>query len=265
MPTLVTCARISGIAGRTGNECAHAGIDHAEIPAPRGRRDRPARSTGRAATALVMLLGACAASALAAEPFSFSKDAAKERADAERQASAVAQLVSVPCQQRLKDRKILLLLAERTETGLDASQERYGPHIRVLESRLRALGLRPYTQEQIRAQIAQAEIEAYFRNDPDAAIAASRRLAADLVLRGDILTLASVNPVLGINEVAVSVSLALSDARTGRLLSEVAARSEAFSGTDTLGTALDLVRREADPLVARIYNDLCQNANAGGT
>jgi hypothetical protein len=212
----------------------------------------------------VCALLALGAIALADEPFRFSKDAEKERAAAEAQAGAIAELVSVPCQQRLKDRKILLLIAERTETDLYASQERYGPHIRVIESRLRALGLRPYTQEQIRAQIAQAEIDAYFRNDPDAAIAASRRLAADFVLRGDILTSASVNPVLGINEVSVSFGLTLSDARTGRLLSEVGAKSAAFSGTDTLGTALELVRQQADPLVARIYNDFCQNAPAGG-
>jgi len=228
-----------------------------------GARDSTNRSAlpGIAAACALLALGEIA---LADEPFRFSKDAEKERAAAEAQASAIAELVSVPCQQRLKDRKILLLMAERTETDLYASQERYGPHIRVIESRLRELGLRPYTQEQIRAQIAQAEIDAYFRNDPDAAIAASRRLAADFVLRGDILTLASVNPVLGINEVAVSFGLTLSDARTGRLLSEVGAKSEAFSGTDTLGTALELVRQQADPLVARIYNDFCQNAAAGG-
>jgi hypothetical protein len=221
------------------------------------------RSIGRTIAALVVLFGAGAAAALAGEPFRFSREAEQERAEAEAQADAIAQLVSIPCQQRLKDRKILLLVAERTATDLYASQERYGPHIRVIEARLRALGLRPYTQEQIRAQIAQAEIDAYFRNDPDAAIAASRRLAADFVLRGDILTLASVNPVLGINEVAVRLDLTLSDARTGRLLSEVGAKSEAFSGSDTLGTALDLVRRQADPLVARIYNDFCQNAAVG--
>lgn len=229
-----------------------------------GPGDRTMRATGPAITALVVLLAAGVGHARAGDPFSFSRDAEKEHAEAEAQASAISQLVSIPCQQRLKERKILLLIAERTETDLYATQERYGPHIRVLESRLRALGLRPYTQEQIRAQIAQAEIDAYFRNDPDAAIAASRRLAADFVLRGDILTLTSVNPVLGINEVAVSFGLALSDARTGRLLSEVAAKSEAFSGADTVGTALDLVRREADPLVARIYNDFCQNSRAGG-
>jgi hypothetical protein len=222
------------------------------------------RSTGRAIAALGALLAASAASVAVGEPFSFSKDAERERAEAEARASEIAELVSVPCQQRLKDKKILLLIAERTETELYASQERYGPHIAAVESRLRALGLRPYTQEQIRAQIAQAEIDAYFRNDPDAAIAASRRLAADFVLRGDILTLASVNPVLGINEVAVNVRLTLSDARTGRLLSEVGAKSESFSGSDLLGTALDVFRTQADALVARIYNDFCQNAAPEG-
>jgi len=121
------------------------------------------RPTGRALTAACVLL-ACSAIAVADEPFRFSKSAEEERAEAQAQASEIAALVSVPCQQRLKDRKILLLIAERTETDLYASQDRYGPHIRVLESRLRALGLRPYTQEQIRAQIAQAEIDAYFRN-----------------------------------------------------------------------------------------------------
>jgi hypothetical protein len=224
---------------------------------------RVSNSTGRLMAAACVLL-ASGAIAIAGEPFSFSKDAERERAEAEARASEIAELVSVPCQQRLKNKKILLLIAERTETEIYASQERYGPHIAAIESRLRALGLRPYTQEQIRAQIAQAEIDAYFRNDPDAAIAASRRLAADFVLRGDILTRASVNPVLGINEVAITVGLTLTDARTGRMLSEVGARSESFSGSDTLGTALDLVRKQANPLVARIYNDFCQNAAAGG-
>ena len=225
---------------------------------------RSKRPTARAIASLGVLLAASAAAVATGEPFSFSKDAERERAEADAQAARIAELVSVPCQQRLKDRKILLLIAERTETDLYAMQERYGPHIGVIESRLRALGLRPYTQEQIRAQIAQAEIDAYFRNDPDAAIAASRRLAADFVLRGDIRTLASINPVLGINEVAITVGLTLTDARTGRMLSEVGARSESFSGSDTLGTALDLVRKQANPLVARIYNDFCQNALAGG-
>ena len=193
------------------------------------------RSTGRAIAALGALLAASAASVAVGEPFSFSKDAERERAEAEARASEIAELVSVPCQQRLKDKKILLLIAERTETELYASQERYGPHIAAVESRLRALGLRPYTQEQIRAQIAQAEIDAYFRNDPDAAIAASRRLAADFVLRGDILTLASVNPVLGINEVAVNVRLTPSRANTSLFAARCAATRD-ISASITVST-----------------------------
>jgi hypothetical protein len=237
-----------------------------------------------ALSAIAALTLAAVAAAQDRPPFSFSKDAEKEQAAEQADAAKVAELVSVPCQQRIKDRKILLLLAERTEqqvetssetyvgrrgayqrtdTAFLASQDRYGPHIRAIETRLRALGLRPYTQEQIRAQVAQAEIDAYFRNDPDAALAASRRLAADYVLRGEISTLTARNDIVGVDEVTVNFDLALTDARTGRLLSAVDSKSESFSGTDTLGTALALVRKQADPLVAQVYNDFCRNAGAG--
>jgi hypothetical protein len=82
------------------------------------------------------------------------------------------------------------------------------------------------------------------------------------VLRGEISTVTGVNAVAGIDEVTVNFDLALTDAKNGRLLSQVDARSESFSGTDTLGTALGLVKKEADPLVARIYNDFCRNAGS---
>jgi hypothetical protein len=221
--------------------------------------ERPSTTFRVRAIVLVGALFAAGADANAPS-FSFSKDAAREQAQKDEEARRIAELVSVPCQQQLKDRKILLLLAEHTLTDLYASQDRYGPHIQAIESRLRSLGLRPYTQEQIRAQIAQAEIEAYFRNDPDAALAASQRLAADFVLRGDIATQTSVNRVVGIDEVAVNLDLRLFDARNGRVLSEASARSESFSGSDTLSTAFALVQDQADPLVARIYNDFCQHA-----
>jgi hypothetical protein len=206
------------------------------------------------------LLALSAAVSWAAEPFSFSKDAERDRVDEDAQARKVAELVSVPCRQGLKNKKILLLIAERTEGDFDAAQERYGPHLRAIDSRLRALGLQTYTPEQIRAQVAQAEIDAYFRNDPDAALAASRRLAADFVLRGDIATRIGTNRVLDIDEVSVNFDLRLTNAATGRLLSEVGAKSESFSGADVLGTALTLVKAQADPLVAQIYNDFCRRA-----
>jgi hypothetical protein len=204
---------------------------------------------------------ACAA--LGADPFSFSADAAKQRADdaaaQARQAQQIQQLVSVPCQRRLKDRKILQLIGERTATQLRTRQDRYASLFNIIDARLRALGLKTYTQEQIRQKIAQAEVDAYFKNDPDAALAASKRLAADYVLRGSISTTTGVNPVVQVNEVAVNIELTLS-AADGRVLSTVSAHSDSYSGQDTLRTAVTLVREQADPLVAQLYNDYCRNA-----
>ena len=59
-----------------------------------------------------------------------------------------------------------------------AQQQNYGQHFDAINRRLRYLGLRTFTPEEIRRQIAQAEIDAYFRNDPNAAISASKRLGA---------------------------------------------------------------------------------------
>jgi hypothetical protein len=208
-------------------------------------------------------LGVASDAQNASDSFSFSANAAKARADedAEKDAQAreIEQLVSVPCRQRLKDRKILQLVAERSAAGWQTNQERYGPFFQVIDRRLRALGLKTYTQEQIRQRIAQAEVEAYFNNDPDAALAASKRLAADYVVRGSISTTTGVNSVVQVNEVAVNVDLTLSDA-SGRVLSEVGTHSESYSGSDTLSTAFALVREQADHLVAQLYNDYCRKA-----
>jgi hypothetical protein len=205
-----------------------------------------------------------AVAASSADTFSFSSTAAKaqdkDQADAANQAQAVRQLVSAPCQQRLKNRKILLLIGERTGDAWLASQDRYAPLLRVLESRLKALGLKTYTQQQIKADIAQAEVDAYFRNDPDAALAASKRLGANYILRGSITSQAGINPVVQVNEVAVSIDLTLSGI-DGRVLSDVSGHSDSYSGSDTLATALALVRDQADPLVAQLYNDYCRDGS----
>jgi hypothetical protein len=219
------------------------------------------------AAGICLCLGVCIGTASdaqnAPDSFSFSANAAKARADEQAaqdaQAREIEALVSVPCQQRLKNRKILQLVAERSAAGWQTAQERYGPFFQVIDQRLRALGLKTYTPEQIRQHIAQAEVEAYFNNDPDAALAASKRLAADYVVRGSISTSTAVNPVVQLNEVAVNVDLTLSDA-AGRVLSEVGTHSESYSGTDTLGTAFTLVREQADRMVAQLYNDYCRKA-----
>jgi hypothetical protein len=208
---------------------------------------------------LPVLLCLTASVSFAADPFSFSAAAAKEAGKATDEAQAVRALISVPCQQRLKDQKLLLLIAERSGDSWNTWQERYGPHFRAIEARLRALGLQTYTPEQVHREVAQAEIDAYFRNDPDTALAASKRLSAKYILRGDISTRAGVNPVVGVNEVAVSFGFTLS-AANGRLLSQVEAYSDSYAGADPLGMALTLVQEQADELVARLYNDYCRKA-----
>lgn len=194
-----------------------------------------------------------------AQAFKFSEEEEKAKAGDQARGQRIGQLVSTPCKQQLKNRKIMLVIAERASNGYNTVQSRYGPHFQAINHRLRALGLKTYTQEEIRAQIAQAEIDAHFRNDPDAAIAASKKLGASFVLRGLITTQTGINPVLKINEVAVHMGFTLVSAG-GKTISNVTARDESYSGTDTLGMALTLVNEQADEAVAQLYNDYCRSA-----
>ncbi len=195
-----------------------------------------------------------------AQAFRFSGDEGKGEAETQARNARIDQLVAAPCRQQLKNRRIMLVIAEQTANGFNTVQSRYGPHYQAINHRLRALGLKTYTQEQIRARIAQAEIEAHFRNDPDAALAASKKLGADFILRSLITTQAGINPVLNINEVAVRMSFTLVSAG-GRVISSVSASDASYAGGDTLGMALTLVNEQADEVVARLYNDYCR---AGG-
>ncbi len=198
--------------------------------------------------------------AAAAQDFRFSQpdgtDAAAEAARRDR----IVQQLSTPCRVGLKDRKIVVIIGERQSNGyVAAEQQNYGPHFQAINGRLRALGLRTYTPEEIRKAIAQAEIDAYFRNDPDAALAAARRLGASFVLRGLISAQASVNPMMPVNQVAVTMGFTLSEAG-GRVVSDVAASSASYAGADVARTALTLVDENADDVVARLYADYCTNA-----
>jgi opacity protein-like surface antigen len=199
-----------------------------------------------------------------AQGFSFSGQAAQEQAQSDAEAAARAQsiqdLVSVPCRQRLKSRKILLLIAEKTSSGWQTSQDRYGQLFNVIETRLNGLGMKTYTQQQLKASIAQAEVDAYFKNDPDAALSASKRMGASYILRGTINSSTGINPVVQVNEVTINIDLTLSGT-DGRVLSDISTHSGSYSGSDTLGTALQLVKEQADPLVARLYNDYCHDGN----
>ena len=225
---------------------------------------REVSTAWRFARKLVVLASITGTGALpAAEPFHFSaqlqqEQAAEQAAEIQR-AESIRQLVSVPCRDRLKNHKILQLMAEHREGRWLTEQDRYGRLTSIIDIRMRALGLGTYTQEQITSSIAQGEVDAYFNNDPDGALAASKRLAADYILRGDLTMTTGMNDVVGVREVAVDLQLTLSSA-SGRQLSAVDAHSEAYSSVDTLGTASALLKQQADRLVAQLYNDYCRKA-----
>jgi hypothetical protein len=213
---------------------------------------------------IILFAWLSAATAAQAQGFKFSNeneaDQAAQAAEADRQAN-VQSLLATPCRDKIKNQKIMVLIGEDRNGVIFASQASYSPHFNAINDRLRSLGLKTYTQEQIRKQIAQAEIDAYFRNDPDAAISASKRLAAQYILRGVIATQADRNPIVNVNQVSVSMNFTLTGAN-GRMISQASATNESYAGRDIMGMALTLINERADEVVAQLYNDYCQKAGA---
>jgi hypothetical protein len=162
----------------------------------------------------------------AAQGFRFSNpDTSQQDADAARQ-DRIANELSTPCRADLKGRKIMVMIGEQQSDGyVNAQQQNYGPHFQAINGRLRSLGLQTFTPEEIRAQIAQAEIDAYFKNKPDAALSAAKRLGASFVLRGLITSQAGMNRMMAVNEVTVSMGFTLTGSN-GRIISDVGASAE---------------------------------------
>jgi hypothetical protein len=155
----------------------------------------------------------------------------------------------------------MVLIGEDRNGVIYAGQASYSPHIDAINGRLRSLGLRTYSPEEIRKQVAQAEIDAYFKNDPDAAISASKRLAAQYILRGLIATQSGRNAIINVNQVSINMNFTLTGAN-GRMISQADAKNESYAGRDTRGMALTLINERADEVVAQLYSDYCQRAGA---
>jgi hypothetical protein len=212
--------------------------------------------------ACLVLLAAISPGATA-QGFKFSQPDDADRVENEARENRIADQLSTPCRAGLKDKKIMVVIGERQSNGVIAAQQQnYGRHFQAINSRLRALGLRTFTPEEIRRQIAQAEIDAYFRNDPDAALAASKRLGANFVLRGLISSQATRNPMMAVNQVSVNMGFTLTGSN-GRVISNVDANSSSYAGADVQHMALTLVNEKADEVVAELYSDYCRSAGLG--
>jgi hypothetical protein len=213
------------------------------------------------ASLIAVFMAFYAATAAHGQGFKFSNEDQSEKArEAERQAQ-VQSLLATPCRDKIKNQKIMVLIGEDRNGIIYAGQASYSPHIDAINGRLRSLGLRTYSPEEIRRQVAQAEIDAYFKNDPDAAISASKRLAAQYILRGLIATQSGRNAIVNVNQVSVNMNFTLTGAN-GRMISQADAKNESYAGRDTRGMALTLINERADEVVARLYSDYCQRAGA---
>jgi hypothetical protein len=216
------------------------------------------------AVAFTFLSAAFLASApTGAQGFKFSdpdpSQQAEQQAEAMKQ-DRIAYELSTPCRNDLKGKKIMVVIGEQQSDGyVSAQQQNYGPHFQAINGRLRSLGLRTFTPEEIRAQVKQAEIDAYFRNDPDGALAAAKRLGASFVLRGLITSHAQMNPIIAVNQVSVGMGFTLA-ASNGKIISDVGANAASYSGANVAQMAATLIDEQADEVVARLYGDYCRNA-----
>ena len=217
----------------------------------------------RRALAIFVVLIPLATGPAAAQGFKFSQPDESDRIENEARQDRIADQLSTPCRAGLKDKKIMVVIGARQSNGVIAAQQQnYGRHFQAINSRLRGLGLKTFTPEEIRRQVAQAEIDAYFRNDADAALAASKRLGANFVLRGLISSQATRNPMMAVNQVSVNMGFTLTGSN-GRVISNVDANSSSYAGADVQHMALTLVNEKADEVVAELYSDYCNNAGLG--
>jgi len=208
----------------------------------------------------LILLALLASGPASAQGFKFSQEDDSDRLEKEARENRIAEQLSTPCRAELKGKKIMVVIGERQSNGyIAARQQNYGPHFQSINARLRALGLRTYTPEEIRRQIAQAEIDAYFRNDPDAMLSASKRLGASFILRGLISSQATRNPMMAVNQVSVNMKFTLYGS-DGRLISDTEASSGSYAGANVERMALTLVNENADEVVPTLYADYCRKA-----
>lgn len=219
----------------------------------------------RLCLAVVLLTLVASGAALAQQQgFKFGQpDAADIQEQQEQQAKQdrIAQQLSTPCRAAIKDKKIMVLIGERQSNGyIAAEQQNYGAHFNAINNRLRSLGLRTYTPEEIRRQIAQAEIDAYLKNDQEAMLSAAKRLGASFVLRGLISAQAVRNPMMNVNQVDVNMQFTLSG--NGRIISETEAHSASYAGANVTRMALTLVNEQAEEVVATLYEDYCRKTAA---
>ena len=205
-----------------------------------------------------------AAPGTGAEPFSFSEQERQQQREEELQKQRVEDQVErnlrTECPVSVRDQRILLVVSEVHLHGLspvyrfDAGNSQLFQYI---NQAFHKLGFKTYTQQQITARIAEAELRAVANGDLDAALEASRRLGADYILKANIGSRSGRNPILGIRELYVNMDVEM-QSPAGDLVGTASAYSDSFAGEDTLAVAKSIAREHADLMASRLYRDLCR-------
>lgn len=198
-----------------------------------------------------------------AAAFSFSEEEQNEKAASDAARQRHASLLATPCKQALKDKRIMVVVGQRTAKGMLSDQGSFSAHFQAIDKRLKRLGLNSISQEEMKAKVAQAEIDAYLNNDMEAALNASKKMTSDFILRGVISSRTGYNQMVRLPEVYVSMSFTLTGA-DGRMISEASGAAESYSNSDVGSMAVTLINEQAEGVVARLYSDYCRKAGIGG-
>lgn len=198
-----------------------------------------------------------------AAAFSFSEEEQNEKAASDAARQRHASLLATPCKQALKDKRIMVVVGQRTAKGMLSDQGSFSAHFQAIDKRLKRLGLNSISQEEMKAKVAQAEIDAYLNNDMEAALNASKKMTSDFILRGVISSRTGYNQMVRLPEVYVSMSFTLTGA-DGRMISEASGAAESYSNSDVGGMAVTLINEQAESVVARLYSEYCRKTGIGG-
>ncbi|OGR15864.1 MAG: hypothetical protein A2X81_13915 [Desulfobacterales bacterium GWB2_56_26] len=211
--------------------------------------------------------------------FSFSEYEHQEAAG--ESSSRHVSLASLRCPPSLKKARIATMIGEMHKDGRgyngfygsflspDAqdwdrrsgtSKSVYGRLVDELNQGFKQLGLRTYTSEEINAQVAREEQEAFLNNNLDAAISAAERLRAEFMLKGIISTRTQVNRVVNVDEVFVTINLSLFD-RNGRQISQAMASETSFSDADVLATIQKIVQKQSNEITYELFREYCRGGN----
>jgi len=133
-----------------------------------------------------------------------------------------AEFLSIACRDAIRNKRFSLQLADRSGGG-EVVQ-------RALEAKLKSIGLRQ----------------------------AADRKSADFVVRGKLSGSQGVNPMLGINEVDLTVDFTLL-LKNGNAVSSTSVYGSSFAGSNRQQAIRSLWDEKSEEVVGRLFGDYCEN------